>query len=351
MVYLMPVFAVLFSMLVGGIIFTLLGYQGFAAVGEIFLTPLFDISRWEDLGIKAAPLISIGVGLSICFRANVWNIGAEGQYIVGALAGTGIALLTYELQGWWILPLMCIMGALGAMAFAFIPAYLRTHFNVNEILSSLMLNYAAIQLLNYLMRGPWKDPDGFNFPQTRIFNDSQVLPEAFPYSFMHMGVPMAFAIALLTWFVLSRSIFGFQIRVSGEAPIAAHYGGFNEKRTIWLVLILAGGFAGLAGIFEASGAFQQLTPSFPVGYGYTAIIVAFLGRLNPLGIIFAGIVMAVTYVGGELAQVNLGMPDSAAGIFQAIILFVLLASDFLLKTTIKVEFQGGTEAKAEQEGN
>jgi len=334
MLYLTPVIAVLLTMVTGAVIFTLLGYDGFGAVWHIFVTPAADIDKWQDLGIKAAPLILIATGLSIGFRANVWNIGAEGQYVMGALAGTGVALATWHMEGPWILPLMCLGGILGGMAYAAIPAFLKTKLNVNEILSSLMLTYVAIQTLYYLMRGPWKDPDGFNFPQTRLFNDSQILPEIGD-TFVHMGVPIAFMIAILAWYILSKTVFGFGVRVVGAAPNAARYGGFNQKKTIWMSLLAAGGLAGLAGTFEAAGPFGQMVPQFPTGYGFTAIIVAFLGRLHPVGIILAGIILAISYVGGEIAQTTIGLPNAATGLFQAMMLFFLLATDILVNYRLK----------------
>jgi ABC-type uncharacterized transport system permease subunit len=225
------------------------------------------------------------------------------------------------------------------MLYAAVPAFLRTRLKVNEILSSLMLTYVAIQLLYYLMRGPWKDPDGFNFPQTRLFNDSQILPEVFTDSYVHFGVPLAFLIAIVAWFVLSKTVFGFQIRVVGAAPHAARYGGFNENRTIWFALLAGGGFAGLAGIFEAAGPFGQMVPQFPTGYGFTAIIVAFLGRLHPIGIALAGIMLAVSYVGGEIAQTSIGLPSAATGVFQAMMLFFLLATDILINYRLRIGTQ------------
>ncbi|MGI9353504.1 MAG: ABC transporter permease [Rhizobiaceae bacterium] len=344
MLYLTPVIAVLATMVAGGILFTLIGHNGFGAVREIFITPLIDPYKWQDLGVKAAPLILIAIGLAIGFRANVWNIGAEGQYVVGGLAGTGIALLTWGMEGWWILPLMCITGALGGALYAAIPAFLKTRLQVNEILSSLMLTYVSVQLLYYLMRGPWKDPDGFNFPQSRLFTDDQILPEVIPGTIVHLGVPLAFLVALVAWFVLTKSVFGFQIRVVGAAPAAARYGGFNAKRTIWAAMLIGGGLAGLAGIFEAAGPFGQMVPQFPTGYGFTAIIVAFLGRLHPIGIILAGIILAVSYVGGEIAQTSLGLPNAAAGIFQAMMLFFLLATDILVKYRLKLGSSANTGA-------
>ncbi|WP_114283773.1 ABC transporter permease subunit [Candidatus Halocynthiibacter alkanivorans] len=334
MLYLTPVIAVLLTMVFGAVIFTLLGYNGLAAVREIFITPAIDIGRWPDLGIKAAPLILIATGLSIGFRANVWNIGAEGQYIFGALAGTGVALLTWDMEGVWILPLMCLAGIVGGMLYAAIPALLKIKLEVNEILSSLMMTYVAVQLLYYLMRGPWMDPEGFNFPQTRLFSDSQLMPEIGD-TFVHIGVPLAFIIALIAWFTMSKTVFGFQVRVVGAAPHAARYGGFNKNRTVLLSMLAGGGLAGLAGVFEAAGPFGQMVPQFPTGYGFTAIIVAFLGRLHPIGIMLAGVILAISYVGGEIAQTTLGLPNAAAGLFQAMMLFFLLATDILVKYRLR----------------
>ncbi len=339
MVWLTPVLAVVLTMAVGAVVFSILGFNGPAAVWEVFVRPLITLRKWQDLGLKAAPLVMIALGLSIGFRANVWNIGAEGQYIVGGLAGTGIALATWNLEGWWILPLMCIAGALAGAAYAAIPAFLRTRLNVNEILSSLMLTYVAIQLLYYLMNGPWKDPEGFNFPQSRLFNDSQTLPYFGGIGFLN--VPLALLIALGVWFVMAKTVFGFQVRVVGAAPQAARYSGFNHNQTIWLAMLCGGGLAGLAGIFEAAGPFGQMVPQFPTGYGFTAIIVAFLGRLHPAGIIAAGIILAVTYVGGEQAQSSLGLPSAATGVFQAMLLFFLLAADILVTYRLRLRRRKG----------
>jgi general nucleoside transport system permease protein len=336
MLYLTPVIAVLLTMFVGAVVFSAIGYDGFSAVKEIFITPIVDTRKWQDLGVKAAPLIIIATGLSIGFRSNVWNIGAEGQYIMGALAGTGVALATWNMQGWWILPLMCVAGVLGGMAYAAIPAYLRTRLQVNEILSSLMLSYAAIQFLYYLMRGPWKDPEGYNFPQTRLFNDDQLMPNVVDGTIVHLGVPLAFVVAIAAWFIMSKTVFGFRIRVVGSAPMAARYGGFNENRTIWLSLLAGGGLAGLAGVFEVAGPFGQMVPQFPTGYGFIAIIVAFLGRLHPIGIILAGLILAVSFVGGEVAQTTIGLPYAATGIFQAMMLFFLLATDILVNYRLRI---------------
>ena len=335
MLYATPVAAVLLTMVVGAIIFSLIGYDGIGAVREIFLTPLTNAYKWQDLGIKAAPLIIIGVGLSIAYRANVWNIGAEGQYVIGGLSAMGVALLTYGMTGWWILPLMAIAGVLGGAIYAAIPALLKTRLNVNEILTSLMLTYASVQLIYYLIRAPWKDPMGMGFPQTRLFSEAARLPTIIPGTIVHLGVPIAIVVGLVAWFIMTRSVFGYRMRVVGAAPHAARYGGFSETKTIWLAMLVSGALAGLAGMLEVAGPFQRMVPGFPTNYGFTAIIVAFLGRLNPLGVIVAGIVLAITFVGGEVAQTTIGLPNAATGIFQAMMLFFLLAGDILIKYRLR----------------
>lgn len=335
MLYGTPVAAVVLTMILGCLLFSAIGYNGLRAVQEIFFTPLTNPYKWQDLGIKAAPLIIIGTGLSVAYRANVWNIGAEGQYIIGALAATSIALLTWGMSGWWILPLMAIAGMLGGMAYASIPAFLKTRLNVNEILTSLMLTYASVQLIYYLIRGPWKDPMGIGFPQSRLFSEAARLPNIIPGTIVHLGVPIAVIVALIAWFVMSKTVFGYRMRVVGAAPHAARYGGFSENKTIWLAMLVSGGLAGLAGMLEVAGPFQRMVPGFPTNYGFTAIIVAFLGRLNPLGVIVAGVVLAITFVGGQVAQTTIGLPDEATGIFQAMMLFLLLAGDILVRYRIR----------------
>lgn len=341
MLLLSPVFAVLATLLVGALVFTALGYDGVGAARTIFLAPLTSLYRWYDILVKAAPLAIIAIGLSIGFKANVWNIGAEGQYILGGLAGTGIALLTLDASGAWILPAMLAAGVLGGMAFAAIPAFLRVRLGVSEILSSLMLNYVAIQLLYYMMRGPWRDPMGFGFPQTAMFKADQTLPRL-SGTVLHLGIPLALALSLVVWFVMVRTIAGFQVRLMGLSPQAARYGGFRENRIVWMCLLAGGAFAGLAGILEASGPFGQMVPTFPTGYGFTAIIVVFLGRLHPVGIVAASLVLALTYVGGESAQTQIGLPASAIGVFQAMLLFFLLASDILIR--YRIAFREGRNA-------
>ena len=330
-----PIASVLLTMALGVVIFDAIGIDGQRAVVDIFLTPLLASYKWQDVAVKAAPLIIIGLGLSIGNRANVWNIGAEGQYIAGALAGAGIGMATTGMIGWLSVSLMIIGGIIGGGAWAAVPALLRTRFKVNEILSSLMLTYVALQLLSYLIGGPWKDPNGRNFPQTAPIGADQALPILFPGTTIHLGVAVAVVLALVFWLIMARSVFGFQVRVVGSAPQAARYGGFSTDRTVWLAMLIGGGMAGLAGILELTGTLKSINLGFPSGYGFTAIIVSFLGRLHPIGVLIAGIVLAVTYVGGQVAQTTVHIPNSTAGIFQAMMLFFILASDILVRYRVR----------------
>ena len=335
-----PVGAVVLTMVLGALIFTLLGYDGIGAVREIFLSPIVNSYKWQDLAVKAAPLIIIAVGLSIAYRANVWNIGAEGQYIVGAVAGTGVAILTNDMTGWWIMPLIMLAGVAGGAAYAAVPALLRVKLGVNEILTTLMLSYASVYLLNYLLAGPYKSPTSMGQPQTVLLSADQSLPYLIPGTIVQLNVPIAIAVALIAWVVFSRFVFGFQVRVVGSAPHAARHGGFSANGTVWLVMLISGGLAGLAGILEVMGPVGRLILQFPANYGFTAIIVAFLGRLHPFGAILAGIMIAITFVGGEMAQINIKLPFAAVGIFQAMMLFLILASDILVRYRIRLVRSG-----------
>ena len=324
-----PIASVLLTMLIGIVVFDLIGIDGFKAVVDIFLSPLLVSYKWQDVAVKAAPLIIIALGLSMGNRAQVWNIGAEGQYVIGALCSAGVGIAFGQTGGFFVVLLMIAAGVAGGGLWAAVPAWLRTKFNVNEILSSLMLTYVSFQVLGYLVGGPWKDPNGRNFPATAPLADSQTLP-VWPDSTVHLGVLIALILPFVFWVIMARSEFGYQVRVVGSSTTAARHGGFDSKRTIWATLIIGGAMAGLAGAFEFVGVLHKMDLGFPSGYGFTAIIVAFLGRLNPFGCLIAGIVLAVTYVGGQMAQTSVHIPNSTAGIFQAMMLFLILASELFL---------------------
>ena len=330
MAVLSPVLALLLTVVVGGILFAARGLQPLPALYVYFVEPLTTLWSIEELIVKATPLVLIGAGLAICFRANVWNIGAEGQLTVGALAGAAIPILATHWESPLALPLMLVLGVCGGMLWAAIPALLRNRFGANEILTSLMLVYVAQLLLDWLVRGPWRDPGGFNFPESVELQEFQLLP-ALGAGRVHLGGAFALLAAFALFIFLARSLKGFEIQVSGDAPRAGGFGGFSRPRTVWFCLLLSGGLAGLAGIGEIAGPIGQLQPSISPGYGFTAIIVAFLGRLNPLGVVLAGVVLAVSYLGGEGAQITLGLSNKTAQVFQGTLLFFILACDTLIR--------------------
>ena len=330
MAYLSPLIAVGMTLFTGLILSTLIGTNPLAAFHAFFIAPIDDLYGLGELAVKASPLLLIAIGLAIGFRANVWNIGAEGQLTFGAVCGGGVALWFYQSDSMLLLPTMIIAGAIGGMLWASIPAFLRVRFNTNEILVSLMLNYVAVLLLSYLVHDPWRDPSGFNFPESRLFPDAGILPIILEGTRLHAGFLLALIAVVLGWVFVRKSFVGYQMQVAGLAGHAALYAGFRRRRMIWIGLLVGGGAAGIAGISEVAGPIGQLLPSVSPGYGYAAIIVAFVGRLHPVGILFASLLMSLLYLGGESAQMELGLPSAITGVFQGVLLFYLLAADMFI---------------------
>lgn len=332
-----PVLAVVLSVLAGAALFASLGHAPLPALWAFFIGPLTTTYGLAELAVKATPLILCALGLAMGFRAGIWNIGAEGQLTMGAIAGGGLAaMLFYDASGPWLLPLMLTAGAVAGLAWAAIPALLKTRFGVNEILVSLMLTYVAILTLSALVHGPWRDPGGFNFPQSRFFPLDATMPILVDGTRLHLGFPLALLAALVVWTALARTIIGFQLDVAGHAPKAASFAGFHPERTVWLAFLVSGGLAGLAGVIEVAGPVGgQLVPVISPGYGFTAIIVAFLGRLHPLGIVMAALVVALSYLGGENVQITQRLPQAVTGVFQGFLLFFLLATDVLVRYRLR----------------
>ncbi len=335
-----PVLAVLATMLFGGLLFAVLGKNPVEAIRTIFWDPLFGEFAFyyrPQLLVKGAPLVLIAIGLSLGFKAGIWNIGAEGQYIMGALCGAGIGLGFYPLDAVYVFPLMILGGAFGGWAWAMIPAILKVRFGTNEILVSLMLVYVAEQLLASMSLGLLKNPEGFGFPGSRNLNEYPSATSWISQDIgMHWGVVAAFIAVIFAYVLLNRHMLGFHIRLTGDAPRAARFAGVRPARLILFCLGTSGLLAGLAGLFEVAGPAGQVSIDFNVGYGFTAIIVAFLGRLHPVGILLAAGLMALTYIGGEIAQSQLGLPAAAIQVFQGMLLFFLLALDVLTNYRIRM---------------
>jgi general nucleoside transport system permease protein len=333
--YASPVLALLVTVVIGVLLFAALGKDPVRGLQIFFWEPIKSPYALGELMVKATPLLIIALGLSVCFRSNVWNIGAEGQFVIGAVAAGGVALLADKTTGPWIIPAILLAGVVGGMAWASITAVLRDRFNANEILVSLMLVYVADMVLSYLVFGPWKDPAGYNFPQTKTFEAVTQIPRLMAGSRVNIGIVLALLGVAALWFFLFRTYAGFRQEVSGLAPAAARYAGFSSRRALWVALLTSGGAAGLAGALEVAGPIGQLTSYVPAGYGFAAIIVAFVGRLHPVGVVFSAILMSMFYIGGELAQSRLGLPKSLTGVFQGLLLFNLLACDTLMAYRLK----------------
>jgi ABC-type uncharacterized transport system permease subunit len=337
MSYLSPLIAIVLMLIGGLLLFTALGKDPIEGFKVFFINPISDSYGISELFLKATPLMLCAIGLAVGFRANVWNIGAEGQLIVGAVAASAVALYFYESESsqWLVLSLMVVAGAIGGMLWAAIPAFLKTRFDTNEILVSLMLVYVAQLLVSWLVHGPMMDPDGFNFPQSRLFDDSALLPILVEGTRLNLAFGLAVSALLVGYIFMFRSFVGFQMQVAGYAKDAARYAGFSAKRMIWIGLLSGGGMAGLAGMSEVAGPMGQITDHVSNNYGFAAIIVAFVARLNPVGIFFASLLMALLYLGGEQAQQYLALPSSISNVFQGMLLMFLLGSDVFINYRVR----------------
>jgi len=332
-----PLVAIAFTLVTMAVMFAILGKNPITSLGVYFVDPLTDSYSLEEIAVKATPLVMIAIGLSFCYIANIWNIGAEGQFLIGAVAGSWLAVRTNGTDaGPWVLPVMLLLGALGGALYALIPAICKVRFGASEILTSLMLVYVANFGMDYLVRGPWRDPHGLNFPTTADFDPVATVPILIPGSRVHAGALVALLVVALGSVLLGRTIMGFEMRLLGAAPKAARFSGFDPDKLVLLTFAISGALAGLAGIIEVAGPVGHLQPDFSPGYGFTAIIVAFLGRLNPVGILIAGLFLALTFIGGENAEIAIKVPLDLTKVFQGVLLFYVLACDSLIVYRIRL---------------
>ncbi len=337
MAFASPVLALVITVVVAAGLFAALGKDPVRGLSIFLLEPWANARGVSELLLKATPLMLCSLGLALCYRSNVWNIGAEGQFLMGGIFAGGLATWAtmngLKMSDWAFLPLAILMGAAGGAMWAGLVAFLRDRFNANEILVSLMLVYVATHLLSYLVFGPWKDPKGFNFPQTVNFDMG--LPRMAQGMRLHWGLVLALVCAVGMSVFMFRTFKGFQLQVGGLAPAAARYAGFSSRSALWSTLLVSGALAGVAGAFEVTGPMGQLTPNVSTGYGFTAIIVAFVGRLHPLGCLLASLLLSMFLIGGELAQSRIGLPSALVGVFQGVLLFALLACDTLIHSRLR----------------
>ncbi len=330
MLWLSPLLAAVLTLVCGSLLFLALGLSPVKTLHTLLIAPISDWYGVSELLVKTLPILLCALGLAVAYQARIWNIGAEGQLLLGALAGSAVAVNIIDWESRWALVWVLAAGTLAGAAWGGLTAWLRTQFNANEILTSIMLNYIALNLLLYFVHGPLKDPEGYNFPQSAMFGDMARLPLLSEDGRLHAGVYFALLAIVAIWVLLQKSFLGFQIKVLGLDRRAAGFVGFREKSLVWFALLVSGALAGLAGVAEVAGPIGQLVPQVSPGYGYAAITVAFLGRLNPLGIVFASLLMALLYIGGESAQLSLNLPQAITQLFQGMMLFFLLACDVLI---------------------
>ncbi|MET0790771.1 MAG: ABC transporter permease [Polyangiaceae bacterium] len=330
-----PLIALALTVAIGLALFVALGKDPVQGLQMFFYEPLKSPRAIAELSIKAAPLLLVALGLAICFRSGIWNIGAEGQFILGAIGATGVALQATPRSSNLLVVLVLLAGTVAGMLWAGLTALLRDRFNASEILVSLMLVYVAEQVLSYVVHGPWKDPKGYNFPQTSNFLAAAQVPRLIEGTRANWGAVLALLCLAACWLFMHRTLAGYKLQVAGLAPRAARYAGFSSRSALWTTLLLSGATAGLAGALEVAGPVGQLTADVPLGYGFAAIIVAFVGRLEPIGIGLSSLLMSLFYIGGELSQSRLGLPKSITGVFQGLLLFSLLTCDTLIDHRVR----------------
>ncbi len=329
--YLVPVVSVVLALIVCGFLLLATGTNPLSAYGEMFSEAFGTSYGFAEVLVKATPLILCGLGVMLAFKMLFWNIGAEGQLHMGAWAATGVVMTGWQGSPWLMIPAMVLAGALGGACWALIPAYLKVKLGCNEIITTLLMNYVAILWVAHFIYGPWKDPVSFGFPMTAQFPDGAQLLR-FGATRVHLGLVLALVAAVALYLLQEKSRWGFEIAVTGGNPDAARYAGMNAGRNMILVMLISGGLAGIAGMAEVSGIQLKLLKDISphaAPYGYTAIIIAWLARRNPWGVVLGSLLMGGLYVGGETVQITMKLPVNIVLIIQALILFFVLGGDIL----------------------
>ncbi len=335
---LVPILSIILALICGWFFLYLGGYSPYEIYMNMYQKALGSRYAISETIVKAIPLMIAGLGVSLAFRMNLWNIGAEGQLYMGAFAASWVALSWGDLNMFPLLTLMLLASFIAGALWALIPGLLKAYWTVNETITTLMLNYVAIFWVQFLVYGPWKDPKSLGFPLSPRFSANAYLP-TIGDSRVHIGLLVALLIAIIFYIILKYSRFGYEIRVIGQSQAAAKYTGINVVKNILLVMLISGGIAGITGMIEVSGITHRLQEGISPGYGFTAIIVAWLARLNPLAIVLVAFLLGALLVGGFGVQ-SIGIPFSTVSVLQGAILFFLLAGEIFLKYRLEIK-KGG----------
>lgn len=342
--YANPLLSVLLALLLCAVFLLLTGRDPVEVYSSMFGGAFGSAYGLSETAVKAIPLALCALGIALAFRMQLWNIGAEGQFYMGAFAASWLPLTFPDLPAAVMLPSMIILGMAAGAVWGFIPGFLRAKWRVNEIITSLMLNYIGILWVSYLVYGPWKDPQGMNFPLTAQFPDAALLP-TLAGSRIHIGALLVVVLVILFAIIFKNSRWGYEIKVIGASEQAARYAGMDIKKNIYLVMLLSGAICGLAGMTEVSGIVGRLQPGLSPGYGYTAIIIAWLAKLNPVAIVIVSILFGALQVGGYLVQ-TLGVPATVAAMLQGAVLFFVVGGEVFTTYRLKVTGWKGGQADA-----
>ena len=331
------IIAVIFALLADAVIFLLMSVDPLRAYYEILRAAFLTEYGLTETIVKFIPLSLISFGLLIVFKAQTWNIGAEGQLLMGAIVATWFALNLGFLPSYIIIPLMYVSGFIAGLSWALIPSILKVKLHVNEVLTTFMMNLIAQKVLEYFVYGPWRDPHGWGFPQTAMFPENARFPLIAGTRIHYTTLILSLVSGTILYIILEKTTLGYEIKVVGGSIKTARYAGINISKIILLTMIISGGLAGLAGVGEVGGIKFRLNPNVSPGYGYTGIVIAWLGDLNPLGVAIATFLYSGLLVGGDALQVSMQLPQATINIFNGSILFFILAFDFFTRYEIILE--------------
>ncbi|NIQ37038.1 MAG: ABC transporter permease [Proteobacteria bacterium] len=345
--YLLTPLSVVVALIFGALLFLWVGANPARAYLEIFRGAFGNVYNFTEVLVRATPLILCGLSVGLAGKMLIWNIGAEGQLVMGGIAGAGVALfLSPFLPGQLTIPAMILAGFLGGAFWGLIPGILRARFEVNEIITSLLLNYVAILWLEHLYFGPWRDPMGRGFPGTAMFPEMAWFPR-FLGSRIHLGLPIGLAAAVLIWFVLTHTRWGYEIRIVGANLRAAQYARMDITWNILRVMVLSGGLAGLAGIGETAGIHYRLQQGLAVGSGYVGIVVAWLAKLRPGSIVLIAILLGGLMVGGDQVQISMQIPSAISLALEGAILFCVLGGQIFQDYQLHIDWESAGKGQAD----